>query len=199
MYPIALQRLLPLVGFAWSTRILGFMALFTFVIGIGLVLWHSGNKFAPKKPRSFLDASALKEKPFVVFCFAIFFIFLAYYIPFFYIPDYAQASVGASFDWSVPPRDNERRNLPHPHYFRIGGAEDRTIEHAVCMHGSIDCRFVRMVRSPYTCGTRRLGDLLGIHGWSIGYDACGGCSSTLARSGVNRYAYGNDLAVRCNG
>jgi len=101
VYPIALQRLLPLVGFAWSTRILGFMALFTFVIGIGLVLWHSGNKFAPKKPRSFLDASALKEKPFVVFCFAIFFIFLAYYIPFFYIPDYAQASVGASFDWSV--------------------------------------------------------------------------------------------------
>lgn len=101
VYPIALQRLLPLVGFGWATRILGFMALFTFIVGIGLVLWNSGNKTAAQKPRSFLDASALKEAPFVAFCIAMFFIFLAYYIPFFYIPDYAQSGVGASFDWSI--------------------------------------------------------------------------------------------------
>lgn len=77
------------------------MALFTFVIGIGLVLWSSGRKVTPKKPRSFLDLAALKEMPFVGFCFAIFFIFLAYYVPFFYIPDYAQSSVDASTDFSV--------------------------------------------------------------------------------------------------
>ncbi|EMF13880.1 MFS general substrate transporter [Sphaerulina musiva SO2202] len=101
VYPIALQRLLPLVGFGWSTRILGFMALFTFLVGVPLVLWHNGDKFKPKAPRAFLDTSALREKPFVAFCVAMFLVFLAYYVPFFYLPDFAQEKVGSSTDFSV--------------------------------------------------------------------------------------------------
>lgn len=101
VYPIALQRLLPLVGFGWSTRILGFMALFTFLVGVPLVLWHNGDKFKPKAPRAFLDTSALREKPFVAFCVAMFLVFLAYYVPFFYLPDFAQEKVASSTDFSV--------------------------------------------------------------------------------------------------
>lgn len=101
VYPIALQRLLPLVGFGWSSRILGFMALFTFLVRVPLVLWHNGDKFKPKAPQAFLDTSALREEPFVAFCVAMFLIFLAYYVPFFYLPDFAQEKVGSSTDFSV--------------------------------------------------------------------------------------------------
>lgn len=77
------------------------MTLFTFVVGIPLVLWKGGDKFKPTKARSFFDWSALKEFPFVAFCGAMFLIFLAYYVPFFYIPDFAQSVVGAGSDFSV--------------------------------------------------------------------------------------------------
>lgn len=77
------------------------MTLFTFALGIPLVLWNSGDKFKPTTPRSFFDASALKEKPFLAFCAAMFLVFLAYYVPFFYIPDFAQSVTGASTDYSV--------------------------------------------------------------------------------------------------
>lgn len=77
------------------------MTLFTFIVGIPLVLWNSGDKFKPTTPRSFFDASALKEPPFVAFSAAMFLIFLAYYVPFFFIPDFATAVTGASTDFSV--------------------------------------------------------------------------------------------------
>lgn len=100
IYPIALQNLLPLVGFGWATRILGFIALFTFAVGITCVLWH-GPGLEPQAPRSFIDMSALKEPQFLAFLVAIFFIFLAYFIPFFYIPTYAEVRVRSSTDFSV--------------------------------------------------------------------------------------------------
>lgn len=100
IYPVALVNLLPLVGFPWATRILGFMALFSFVIGIALVLWRSTFP-KPKAPRAFIDASAFREVPFVAFCIAAFFIFLAYYVPFFYVPTYAQVRLNSSPDFSV--------------------------------------------------------------------------------------------------
>lgn len=100
VYPIALQNLLPSVGFPWATRILGFMALFTFAVGIACILWH-GPGLEPKAPRSFIDTSALREPTFLAFLVTMFFIFLAYYIPFFYIPTYAEVRVSSSTDFSV--------------------------------------------------------------------------------------------------
>ncbi|KAJ5133604.1 hypothetical protein N7526_004969 [Penicillium atrosanguineum] len=42
----------------------------------------------PKHSRSMFDFSALKEIPFLVFCFGLFFVFTGLYFPFFYLPSY---------------------------------------------------------------------------------------------------------------
>lgn len=95
VFPIALQQLLPLVGFAWATRILAFMALFCFAVGDAIILSGRGS-LTPQPPRSLLDWSALRDPTFLPFCLALFAIFLAYYVPFFYIPDYVHVVLGAS-------------------------------------------------------------------------------------------------------
>lgn len=100
IYPIALQRLLPRVGFPWATRILAFLALSTF-LGAIIILYTRPQPPKPAKVRSYLDMSAFEEPAFGFFCMAFFWVFWAYYVPFFFIPTYAKEVLAASSDFSV--------------------------------------------------------------------------------------------------
>lgn len=121
VYPIALARLLPAVGFGWATRILGFITLAELVVALLIIFPFSErgrrgrrgsasphtNSAAPPPaapaaamPHSLIDTTAFREPVFVAFCLALFFAWTAYWVPFFLIPTYAQFALGASESWA---------------------------------------------------------------------------------------------------
>lgn len=99
VFPVALQKLLPQVGFPWATRIIGFIALACFAAALAIVLPRAPA--GSKKARSLVDWTAFREPAFMLFCFSLFFMFSAYYVPFFFIPEFAQVETGASVDFAV--------------------------------------------------------------------------------------------------
>ncbi|KAK2841613.1 hypothetical protein FQN49_006082 [Arthroderma sp. PD_2] len=102
IYPIVFVQLLPKVGFAWVTRILGFLTLFQLLIALAIILPRTKEAAAAArketKTLTLFDFGALKEPVFVSLCLALFFMFLAFWVPFFLIPTFAQFKLGSSSD-----------------------------------------------------------------------------------------------------
>lgn len=84
LYPIIFYKLQPHIGFAWATRVLGFIALSTLAVS-NLVL---RVRVLPSARRKFFDFPAWKELPYVCFNLGCFFSFFGMYAPFFYIESY---------------------------------------------------------------------------------------------------------------
>ena len=81
LYPIIFHHLQPHIGFAWATRVLGFIALATLVLSNSVLR----VRVLPQARRKFLDPAAWKEMPYVFFNLGSFFIFIGLYAPFFYV------------------------------------------------------------------------------------------------------------------
>ena len=93
IYPIVFDHLEPRIGFAWATRVIGFIVLATLSPAVAILAW----KTTPKKPpRSLFDWSALREPAYVVYAIATFLMFTAYWVPWFYIPLYGRFGVDTS-------------------------------------------------------------------------------------------------------
>jgi predicted MFS family arabinose efflux permease len=84
------------VGFAWTLRIIAFIVLAGLLISI-LVM---KQRPSPNKPRKILDLTAFREARYVIFCVAGFFMFAGAYIPFYFVPVYAESVLGISEDLS---------------------------------------------------------------------------------------------------
>jgi MFS family permease len=107
LYPLMFQNLRPEIGFGWTMRIMGFMAFA--MCSFALVIIRP--RAAAKKPawqengfsiKWFWDSSALKEKTYLLYCFAIFFNNLSFFNPPYYLQSYAishgmQGSVLAAY------------------------------------------------------------------------------------------------------
>lgn len=87
IYPIVLYRLIPMVGFGWATRVLGFMTLATLLVSNTVMK----VRVLPAAKRKILDLPAFKEPPYLLFVIGAFFAFTGLYAPFFYIESYAIA------------------------------------------------------------------------------------------------------------
>jgi MFS family permease len=85
IYPIVFRRLQQQVGFAWATRVLGFISLVTIWFSV-LVM---KPRIKPRGKRKLWDFSALKEAPYLLFCFGMFFGFIGFYGPVYYLQPYA--------------------------------------------------------------------------------------------------------------
>ena len=85
IYPIVFYRLQPQIGFAWATRVIGFIALTTFSIPLTVMRL----RILPKDKRSLLESKALKEAPYSLINAGLFCSFLGLYIPIFYIQSYS--------------------------------------------------------------------------------------------------------------
>ena len=85
VYPIVFHRLEPTIGFAWATRVLGFMMLAT--LGVSNAVMRV--RVLPAGRRKFLDLAAFKEVPYVLFVAGGFLAFMGLYAPFFYVQSYA--------------------------------------------------------------------------------------------------------------
>ncbi|KAI9726779.1 MAG: hypothetical protein M1828_000635 [Chrysothrix sp. TS-e1954] len=94
VYTLVFDALIYSVGFGWTTRILGFMSLTTFVFAVPALL--SGPRKAKRQARSFWDPTVVKDLPFLCWTAAQFFIFFGYNVPLFYVPVYARVVLHTS-------------------------------------------------------------------------------------------------------
>lgn len=85
IYPLIFQSLSSRVGFAWATRTIGFVALMT--CGIAVIVMRPRGK--PSDTRSLLDIGAFREIPYVLYCIAMFFSYVGFFGPVFYLQPYA--------------------------------------------------------------------------------------------------------------
>lgn len=90
IFPLMFQKLFPTVGFAWATRIVGFILAFMLVIANLLV-----RSRLPQKPFSNFATSILpdltlfKDPPFLLITIGIFLLEWGIFVPLTYVTDYA--------------------------------------------------------------------------------------------------------------
>ncbi|KAL2202782.1 MFS general substrate transporter [Sarocladium strictum] len=97
IYPIVFERLEPRIGFPWTVRVMGFIALATLSISIATL---RSRLPPPKQARAMLDPAALKDIPFVLFSVGMFLVFIGLYVPIFYIISWAQVHIHIERDLS---------------------------------------------------------------------------------------------------
>ena len=118
--PITFRRLLPSIGFGWVNRVFGFIILFLAVLSYFL-LTNTEASFCPTLPRRRRNSgllrshsqrhhqenkrwaslsAAFKGRAYLFLCAGIFFVFLGYWVPLFYVVPYASLSLGASSSYA---------------------------------------------------------------------------------------------------
>ncbi|OAL54012.1 MFS general substrate transporter [Pyrenochaeta sp. DS3sAY3a] len=91
IFPLALQRLLPSVGFAWATRIIGFVNVFCCICACVLIR----SRLPPKPGQSVLpDFRIFKHKSYLLLTIGIFMMEWALFVPITYLTTFA-TSTGA--------------------------------------------------------------------------------------------------------
>lgn len=95
VYVATFQSLLPRVGFAWTVRVLSFIATAIFGLAVPILLFNCPKTRRSSSTRRLFDKTALRDLPFMVYSLASFVIFLGYLVPFFYIPSYAEVVLKA--------------------------------------------------------------------------------------------------------
>ena len=95
-YTIIFLRLQPTIGFGWTVRIMGFIALTSYAIGIPLLIGGKQKVKTSGKARALMDTSALQNPRWCAYALAQFFSFWGYLIPLFYVPTYASVALGTS-------------------------------------------------------------------------------------------------------
>ncbi|KAF6240567.1 hypothetical protein HO173_001237 [Letharia columbiana] len=86
LYPIIFRQLQPQIGFGWTVRTIAFIILVTQLVPLlGMRLRTPSST----KRHDFLDLTAFKSKPYLLFCIATFFGFMGIYVTFFYIQLFA--------------------------------------------------------------------------------------------------------------
>jgi len=84
----------PRVGFPWTVRTIGFIQLACSLVALPLLMTGPAPK--PSAPRKIIHWYALREFTFSAYGFANFFIFMAYFVPLFYVPYLAARNPGVS-------------------------------------------------------------------------------------------------------
>jgi MFS family permease len=81
IYPIVLNRLLDPLGFGWSVRVIGFIALGTLLLPIAIMK----QRVKPPKARALIDWSAFTDIPYMTFVLGGLIAFMGLFTLFFYI------------------------------------------------------------------------------------------------------------------
>ncbi|KAG4027694.1 hypothetical protein MFRU_028g01160 [Monilinia fructicola] len=88
IFPLMLQRLFPTIGFAWATRILGFILLFLLILANLLVQSRLPRKNLPSLGSILPDLNAFRDPPFFFLTIAIFLLEWGIFVPLTYITPY---------------------------------------------------------------------------------------------------------------
>ncbi|KAI0400697.1 major facilitator superfamily domain-containing protein [Xylaria palmicola] len=84
VYPLIVRELIPTIGFAWTTRLIGILNL----VLLSTCLVFMRPRLPPRKSSRVFDVSAFKDLKYTGFLFACFFIYWANYYTFYYIGSY---------------------------------------------------------------------------------------------------------------
>ena len=85
IFPIVFRQLYPKIGFAWATRVLGFISLATCLFSVCVMK----PRVMPTHKRKMHDLAAFKELPYALFNIGMFFGFIGFYAAPYYIGPYA--------------------------------------------------------------------------------------------------------------
>lgn len=96
IFPVLFDNLLPRIGFGWTLRVFGFIAVALF--GCSQILLE--KRLPPKDGVRILDYEALKDGVFDLFVLGSFINFLGLYFAFFFIGSYARNVLGLDFSQS---------------------------------------------------------------------------------------------------
>ena len=97
IYPIIVQRLLGHVGFAWTVRVIGFVAL---VIQLTTLAFLK-TRLPPRKSGPIVEWAAFTELPYLLFSIGMFLVFWGLYFAFYYIPSFGRDIIGISYADSI--------------------------------------------------------------------------------------------------
>jgi MFS family permease len=86
IYPIVLYRLIDRIGFGWSVRVMGFMALGTLLIPIAVMKM----RFKSSKARALVDWSAFTDLQYMAFSIAVLIGIMGFYVTIFYLSFYSE-------------------------------------------------------------------------------------------------------------
>lgn len=100
-YIVTFNRLTASKGFPWAIRVMGFIALALSVLSFPALLSGSSGLKRPRKARKLFDFKAFRDPLFLAFTASSFTCFLGYITPYFYIPTFAQDSLGISEEFSL--------------------------------------------------------------------------------------------------
>ncbi|KAK5710494.1 hypothetical protein LTR17_018850 [Elasticomyces elasticus] len=97
IYPIIVQQLLPKIGFAWTTRVLGFLNMGLLLVVIAFMR----PRLPPRKSGPLLDWAAWRDPPYAFFVAGIFFAIWSVYYTFYYVASFGVETVGFPFTAST--------------------------------------------------------------------------------------------------
>ncbi|KAB8246080.1 major facilitator superfamily domain-containing protein [Aspergillus flavus] len=98
LFPIIFIHLQPHIGFPWTARVMGFIQLGCSCIAVPLLI--ATTKPKRSSPRQLIHWDALKEWNFNACGVANFLMFMAYFVPLFYVPFFASQVLETSTDMS---------------------------------------------------------------------------------------------------
>lgn len=134
IYPIVLYRLIDSIGFGWSVRVLGFIALATLLIPI----FFMRLRVTPPKARALIDWTVFKDIPFMVFVVGALIGFIGLYCIIFYISYFGQANgyTDTSMSFYIVPVLNAAsffgRTLPNALSDKVGALNIITPGAMIC-------------------------------------------------------------------
>ncbi|KAH6652466.1 major facilitator superfamily domain-containing protein [Truncatella angustata] len=98
VFPIAFRRLAPVLGFASAVRVIAYINLAVSIVTLAILCRKPGDR-APKA-KMIMDPRGFCEPVFGTFVIALFFQFLAYYIPLFYLTTFAAVKLKTGVDFA---------------------------------------------------------------------------------------------------
>ncbi|KAF2259804.1 MFS monocarboxylate transporter-like protein [Lojkania enalia] len=100
IFPLMLQRLFPLVGFAWATRIMGFIFIFCCALAVALIR----SRLPPKPGKSVMpDLRIFRNRSYLLLTIGIYFMEWGLFVPITYITSFAVStqSLSSSFSYQL--------------------------------------------------------------------------------------------------
>lgn len=85
IFPIALRHLIPMIGFGWAVRVMGFIVLFMLMLPLSI----SKQRLPTNKRRILIDFKSLGQIEFGLYCLSIFLAFLGFFTFYTFIESWA--------------------------------------------------------------------------------------------------------------
>ncbi|KAB8234008.1 hypothetical protein ETB97_000399 [Aspergillus alliaceus] len=97
LFPGLVKALMPIIGFGWTLRVLGFVMLGTSIPAMSLLK----PRLPPRRSGPLVEWSAFKEPTYVLFCIGMFLNFWGLYFAFYYVGAFGRSVIGLSYSEST--------------------------------------------------------------------------------------------------